>query len=180
MLGSVSMNAVLYASCSVRIGRKRDMRSDEPVRIILGWDGSAGAVRASEIIGLRHWPAGSKLRIVTSIDDRLASAAPSDLSAGIVGSALTMAVGDPGDSLEQSAAAVAERLRGRSIEVETPVFRDGDPKRVLLDEASQWNADCIVVGAKGLSRIARGLLGSVAASVASRATCSVEIIRPPG
>lgn len=38
-------------------------------------------------------------------------------------------------------------------------------------------ADTICVGAKGLSRITRVLLGSVSAAVAERAPCSAEIVR---
>ena len=54
----------------------------------------------------------------------------------------------------------------------------GDPKRVLVSEAEAWGADCVFVGARGLSRLERFLMGSVASTVASRAPCSVEVIRP--
>jgi nucleotide-binding universal stress UspA family protein len=57
-------------------------------------------------------------------------------------------------------------------------MKEGDPKHVLLDEAEQWGADCLFVGARGLSRIERFLLGSVSAAVAARAQCSVEVVRP--
>jgi nucleotide-binding universal stress UspA family protein len=53
----------------------------------------------------------------------------------------------------------------------------GDPKRVLVDEAETWSADCIFVGAKGMSRVQRVLLGSVSGAVAARANCSVEVVR---
>jgi len=48
---------------------------------------------------------------------------------------------------------------------------------VLLREAEEWAADCIVVGAQGLKRLQRLFIGSVSASVAARAGCSVEVIR---
>jgi nucleotide-binding universal stress UspA family protein len=48
---------------------------------------------------------------------------------------------------------------------------------VLLNEAEAWHADCVFLGAKGISRIERFLLGSVSSSVAARAHCSVEVIR---
>ena len=38
-------------------------------------------------------------------------------------------------------------------------------------------ADCIVVGATGLTRVERLLLGSVSSSLAAQAHCSVEIVR---
>ena len=58
---------------------------------------------------------------------------------------------------------------------------DGAPRsgavRVIIREAERWSADCIFVGAKGQSAIERFLLGSVSASVAARAPCSVEVVR---
>jgi nucleotide-binding universal stress UspA family protein len=71
---------------------------------------------------------------------------------------------------------LADLIRAASHEAESYVY-DGDPKKVLLREAETWNADCIFLGARGLNHGGRWLLGSVASAVASRATCSVEIVR---
>jgi nucleotide-binding universal stress UspA family protein len=73
---------------------------------------------------------------------------------------------------------VAEELRLSGLRVDEPIVRDGDPKHLLLEEANAWGADCIFVGARGLSRMQRVLLGSVSGAVAARAECSVEVIRP--
>jgi nucleotide-binding universal stress UspA family protein len=53
----------------------------------------------------------------------------------------------------------------------------GDPRRLLVDEAKEWGADSIFLGATGLNRLERFLLGSVATAVVTRAHCSVEIVR---
>ncbi|HSK70411.1 MAG TPA: universal stress protein, partial [Pyrinomonadaceae bacterium] len=57
------------------------------------------------------------------------------------------------------------------------VIKNEDPQDLLLEQAKEWKADCIFVGAKGMSRIERLLIGSVSASVAARAHCSVEVVR---
>ena len=57
------------------------------------------------------------------------------------------------------------------------VVREGDPKRVLIEEAEKWGADCIYIGAKGHRFMERMLLGSVSYAVAARAHCSVEVVR---
>jgi nucleotide-binding universal stress UspA family protein len=57
------------------------------------------------------------------------------------------------------------------------VVKEENPKRLLISEAEDWGADCIFVGARGLSHIERFWLGSVSTAVAPRAHCSVEVVR---
>ena len=59
-------------------------------------------------------------------------------------------------------------------------IRKGAPKSILPAEAASRGADCIFVGARGLSRFERFRLGSVSAATAARAHCSVEVVRPGG
>ena len=75
-------------------------------------------------------------------------------------------------------ASTAERLRSAGFEVTTSV-REGDPKSVILDCATEWGADLIIVGSHGRKGVARFVLGSVSEAVARYARCSVEIVRPP-
>jgi nucleotide-binding universal stress UspA family protein len=61
----------------------------------------------------------------------------------------------------------------------TPALAEGDPKSKIIDVASEWNADLIVLGSHGRKGLDRFLMGSVAESVARHASCSVEIVRLP-
>jgi nucleotide-binding universal stress UspA family protein len=72
----------------------------------------------------------------------------------------------------------AERLRSEGFDASTSV-REGDPKTVILDCATEWRADLIVVGSHGRKGVARFALGSVSEAVARYARCSVEIVRLP-
>jgi nucleotide-binding universal stress UspA family protein len=47
----------------------------------------------------------------------------------------------------------------------------------LCSEAEDLMADCIFVGARGMGRLERFLIGSVSLGVAARAHCSVEVVR---
>ncbi|HEY2972019.1 MAG TPA: universal stress protein [Pyrinomonadaceae bacterium] len=71
---------------------------------------------------------------------------------------------------------VAEAARASELAVEMAV-RHGDPRSVIIDEATEWQADLIVIGSHGYTGIKRLLLGSVAQSVVSHAPCSVEVVR---
>jgi len=71
----------------------------------------------------------------------------------------------------------AERLRSAGFEASTSV-REGDPKAVILDCATEWGSDLIIVGSHGRKGVDRFVLGSVSEAVARYARCSVEIVRP--
>ncbi len=72
----------------------------------------------------------------------------------------------------------SRQLRQSGLEVLTEI-REGNPKRVLGDAAKEWGADSIFVGSIGFGNpFERFVLGSVSASVAARAHCSVEVVRP--
>ncbi len=69
-----------------------------------------------------------------------------------------------------------EKLQDAGLEVSDAV-KAGTPWKILVQEVDTWKADCIYVGARGLGMMDRFLLGSVSNSVASRAHCSVEVVR---
>jgi nucleotide-binding universal stress UspA family protein len=175
LLGSVSQNILTEARCSVRVGRSRRQTEATAVRLLVGVDGSPDAVAAVQAVAARAWPTGSEVRLVAVLDARMRTAlAPTHPSIEAWSTA--------GDANEQAwvpkmVDAMAEPLWTRGLIVSS-VIKEGDPKQVLLDEAEVWGADCLFMGARGLSRIERFLLGSVSAAVAARAHCSVEVARP--
>jgi nucleotide-binding universal stress UspA family protein len=71
-----------------------------------------------------------------------------------------------------------EDLRAHGL-IATARTYQGNPAEVIINEAEEWDADCIFVGARGLGGIGRTILGSVSTMVALNASCSVEIVRHP-
>jgi len=178
LLGSVSQKVLSHAACSVRVARFREDPSrlaGEPVRIVLGVDGSVDSAAAASAVAQRTWPAGSEVRVVMAFDQRLSMALTFPRGIG----AWTPIVHEQRDDRRLALRVledVAKEIRSDRVAA-TPVLLEGDPKRVLLGEAERFKADCIFVGAKGHSALDRFLLGSVSASVAASAQCSVEVIR---
>ena len=179
MMGSVSQTVLGYSRCSVRVGRCRDgaggsasqSAAGEPVRLLLGIDGSEDSAAACEAVRTRPWPTGTEVRLVTAVDLKLLS------------TMTTFGVrldrddrGDPLAAFRRRVDATAGKLREAGLSA-VGVVLEGNPKRVLLDEAERSRADCIFLGAKGHNLIDRFLLGSVSATVAARAHCSVEVVR---
>ncbi len=56
---------------------------------------------------------------------------------------------------------------------------EGLPAECILDFANSWNADLIVLGSHNRPALSKIFLGSVSMAVASKAACSVMIVRPP-
>jgi nucleotide-binding universal stress UspA family protein len=73
---------------------------------------------------------------------------------------------------------IANELHAAGFKVD-PTVEVGDIREKIIDCASDWGADLIVVGSHGRSGIQRFLLGSLAEFVARHAKCSVEIVRTP-
>jgi nucleotide-binding universal stress UspA family protein len=158
--GSISQQVITSAHCSVRIAREDKSHEGEPVRILLAYDGSPDADVALEHILSRTWPAHTKVILLTAIPSYY----------------------DADDMLqeEENTRAMHEEIRKRLAEAGhgyESVIEPYDPKHLILSEAEDHDVDCIFMGSRGLTPFERSLVGSVSASIAARAKCSVEVVR---
>lgn len=175
LLGSVSQKVVNEAHCSVRVARGTAWKNGSPVRILVGFDGSAGATGAIDAISMRMWPPASEVRLITIIDSPTGSFG-SPLSEAFRKD-LSSAPGRIPNWIQDSLKTATEKLRGAELTVSSKC-EEGDPKQLIVANAEEWGAECIFVGASFAERqFEQLLLGSVATAVVSRAHCSVEVVR---
>lgn len=173
-LGSVSLNVVNYAHCTVRVYRCGIPPRDGAMRLAVGYDGSRSSEAAVQAVIQRHWPEGSEVCLI-AVHEEARSATffglhrhpehddhPAEHEAWL--------------RSRLDRAATALRATGLGVEIRVP---EGDPKYLLAEESDKWKADCLFVGARGLGGFKPLLLGSVATSMVSRAHCTVEVIRVP-
>jgi len=73
---------------------------------------------------------------------------------------------------------IARELRAAGFKADTAV-EVGDVREAIIDAATLWGAELIVVASHGQRGIRRFLLGSAAEFIARHASCSVEIVRRP-
>lgn len=175
-LGSVSEALAAGADTSVRVGRRgAEKEGGMPLRIVLGVDGSPGARRAVCAAGLRVWPAGTEVRLII-VDDGSGPTRVADIEPRLADLFDGCGEDTPVNArlmAEGARAVLAERGLSTCV-----VMREGDPRRVLADEALEWAADSIFVGSRGLgSPGERSGLGGVAVSLVRNAACSVEVVR---
>jgi nucleotide-binding universal stress UspA family protein len=165
MLGSVSQSVLHHAATSVRIARGPQNPENTPICLVAGEDGSEDAEAALLGLAARAWPHGTTVHLITAVDQVMA------------GSGLGSSAGAQArDWIKRVNERSVAKLRAAGLDVST-LIADGDPRRILVDEAERLKADSIFVGARGLRGIQRLVLGSVSSAVATRAHCSVEVVR---
>jgi len=185
VLGSVAQAVVRHAPCSVEIVRHRANHkpgATEGFKLLLGTDGSDCSVAAIKSVAKRPWPPKTAIRVISAVAPFVPIA---DATSAYFYSGQTVmaaqAVEKAGHSRATEALARAAELFREAgvagVETGEPIL--GDPRAVILDEATNWSADLIVVGSHGWRGLDRLVMGSVSESVAMHAHCSVEVIRPP-
>ncbi len=172
-LGSVSQKVVTHSQGAVRVGRSSLDPDRKELRLIIGIDCSPGSIAALDTVKSRNWPEQTEVKLIAAIDTRIATVAISDLPE-VARWAQTNRQGE-GAWLQEILKAQCEKLRNVGLK-SSMIIEEGDPKQILLQYAEHWKADCIFVGARGLTAIDRFLLGSVSTAVSARAHCSVEVI----
>lgn len=164
-LGSVTMSVLHGARCPVRIVRGVVGRNQKPIRNIIGMDGSPSATAIIESVTRRKWPVNTEFRVVTCYGPFRHEIEP-----GVYEPEKAFAERTLGETVA-SLSAAGLNASGKTIM--------DDPRRMLIKEADEWEADCIFMGARGLNTFERLILGSVSSKVAGHASCSVEVVRHP-
>lgn len=144
-------------------------------RIVVGVDGSAGSMAALDWAVREARLRGEHVRVVMAWQQPQIHGGPDAFSLGM----------DPSMETQKALAAAATehaaRLRhdaqnGQEMATTWDVV-EGHPGAALLRAAE--DADLLVVGSRGLSRIVATLLGSVSQHVVTHARCPVVVIPGP-
>jgi nucleotide-binding universal stress UspA family protein len=183
-LGSVSLELIHKAPCSVRVSRASgaaiDSARTEPVRLIIGNDGSTEAEAAVRAVAARSWPEKTEVQIISAVQT-LVPATVAALEANTFLQEPAYTVICEVDERERNRLRAVSQAAGNVLRraglIVTASVLDGDPRDMILAEADLSNTDAIFVGARGLGRMERLLLGSVSSHIVSHARCTVEVVR---
>jgi nucleotide-binding universal stress UspA family protein len=179
LLGSVANTVLRMAHCSVEVARHMPRPpGQQGMRVLLAVDESDYSTAAARVIAARPWPQGTEVRVMSAVD-----LAPSFLQSAFE----PPFVDTKGmEELREQAVERAETCITEAREILSDAgLRTSeylsvlleDPKKAILDEAKNWNAELIVVGSHGRRGFQRFMLGSVSEAVAMHANCTVEIVR---
>lgn len=137
------------------------------MRVLLATDGSDDARAATAWLARFPIPPGSELRVVCAV-----SLPPSALDVPTVREFLASLREQGRHTAEAAQAALAGRFARADVQVP-----EAEAREAILRTAGEWPADLIVIGARGLGRVAGLLLGSVSLGVARHARCSVLVVK---
>lgn len=147
LVGSVAVALVTHGRCPVLVLRGRTAPAGP---VVVGVDGSGGAMPAAELALAYAAAHGATLRVVTVVPSDGAPAADMDL----VDAAL-------------------RRPDAHGVTVER-VVQEGDARQALIAESH--SARLVVVGSRGRGGFAGLLLGSVSQAVLHHADCPVAVL----
>ena len=146
------------------------------MKVLIATDGSEFSQRAVEkCCRMFDESDDTKLRIISAAAPVIPATDPLGISAGFYNDLQKAAEVQAAESISKAEHEV--RLHpDLATDLSSQVI-NGEPKRVIVDEAEQWGADVIVLGTHGYGFWQRALLGSVSDSVIRHAPCSVLVVR---
>jgi nucleotide-binding universal stress UspA family protein len=179
LLGSVAKEVLRSAPCSVEVVRApMPVPGRKGMRILLATDGSDCSLEAARSVAKRRWPEGTEIKVLSAVE----------LNPSFVQAAFEPPFADPEgmEEIREASVGRAQNAIGEARKIlEDAGLRTSeslsvllqDTKKIILDEAKEWEADLIVLGSHGRHGIQRFLIGSVSEAVAVHAHCSVDVIR---
>jgi len=144
------------------------------MKILLAVDGSEFSEAAIKALLSQFRPEGAHILVLRLVEPHIYSVAP-QMSAGYapeMDEVMKEELARAKERVEQT----SQRLRAANFDVETRVAQ-AEARIGILEIATQWRPDLILLGSHGRRGLQRFLLGSVAEFVARHADCSVEIVR---
>jgi nucleotide-binding universal stress UspA family protein len=148
------------------------------MKVLLAVDGSSHSEKAIQMIIAQFAREATEIRVL-HVDEW-----PKDLPTSLAfaeGPAAADAILASHDLRRAESAAVVlravDQLKRAGFHSTTSALCQGDARQAILDQASAWGADVIVLGSHGRTGVTRVLLGSVSDTVSRHAPCSVVIVR---
>jgi nucleotide-binding universal stress UspA family protein len=170
-LGRVAKRLFKEANCSVRIARARIRLPGAPPRIVIPLAASQNPEATARVVTSRLWPPRTKVKLVASLGPILSETR-------LAGGALDAQVEAVAEAVMDLQSTVERKLKSANLLVTSEIMA-GSPAADVIETARRWSADCVFIGAEEMSFIERVFCGDFVATVASRAECSVEVVRGP-
>lgn len=143
------------------------------MKVVVALDDTENASQVVDAVAKSHWPVDTEIKLLTVLEPLHWEAIPC-LEWNERASAFHK-------EMSRKAHEVVLRARSAIIKAHPEYIihvevREGDAKEQIIDAATQWMADRIVLGAHGHAPN-RFFKGSVARSVSRYCACSIQLVR---
>ena len=150
------------------------------MKIVIGYDRSEHADAALDDLRQAGLPRDAEALIISVAEGAMPSLQVSGIAEnGLDPERIASAVTYASDAIAQAkefARQGGERIKSSFPEWEVSAeYLVGDPADALMERATKWGTDLIVVGSQGRSAIGRLILGSVSRKIVTEARCSVRV-----
>jgi len=152
---------------------------DSSPRILLATDGSAAARAAETWVDRLRWHGHPCIDVVTVASRGSAGLGWNPRADGSVPDALQRVRQAEVLAAQRASNEAGARLQGRGRTVRSWA-REGDCPEELLAAIDEVRPDLVVLGPRGRSGLAAGILGSVTGHVVSNVGTTILVARPPG
>ncbi len=171
LVGSVSTTVAREAHCSVLVVNER---SRELGTVLVATDGSADSMAAARFLSAQPLDPTMTVRLVGVVEHpRTPWGAP---EAPAVLTAVEEVIAERRIAIEMALATLETELESKVGAIER-IVAVGNPADEILKLAGGPDVDLVVVGARGVGRLKRLLLGSVSERVLHHAPCSVLVVK---
>lgn len=145
------------------------------MKVLVAIDGSPFSERVMEAVCQRHWQNDTEFGIITVVEPLPLVDWDSDAWADVVIDCHSRRM----HSADKLCAEARKKLMSAHPKcIVHYEVREGDAREKILEAATDWSADKIMIGSHGRSACPHFLLGSVSREVARSSKCSVEVVRP--
>ncbi|HEY9870673.1 MAG TPA: universal stress protein [Candidatus Obscuribacterales bacterium] len=147
------------------------------MKVIIAIDGSECSLAALESVVDRPWPQDAEFRVLSVVEPPTPGYAEWHTSyVPYLDEAQQELVKEINELVDERVEFLRREFPHNPVDGKVV---EGNIRDSIVREATEWNADFVILGSHGRRGFQKFLLGSVAEAVVSRAPCSVEIIRTP-
>jgi nucleotide-binding universal stress UspA family protein len=171
-LGSVSSELVDQAPCPILVARAPGVQ-----RILVATDGSADGDLAAAFVGTSRIFGDPAVKVLSVVDPGMPWwAGMAAVDAMAAGDTYATVVDVAEKHARDVAAATADRLGIDNVQAESRPI-EGEVGSTIVNAASAWQADVVVLGTRGHGVVHRALVGSTSRHVLHKAPMSVLVVR---
>lgn len=145
------------------------------MKIVIAVDDSQYAQEVIETLSDRKWPIDTAFKIIAVVEPAKALANRNENWKEFERLSFAKRKKEATEICTRAKEIIKNKVPNCVVHID---IRDGEPRDKIIEAATEWMADKILIGAHGHNLNERHLWGAISHAVATNAPCTVQIVRP--